>query len=390
MYHVLIKEYHNVDWDSYVTQLELILDGELDYAKIKGENGFLVYPAGHVYHFYLIYTITNKGNVIIARFIYLFLYLLMNFFVFQIYDEVLPEKLHWIKIFLAISQPMLGIVADRLFNDIFSMIYMYACINFLLKCRKNSFLVATLLYSIAVSAKINVLLFLPGILYIFVKSKGVLFMISQLIFIISFQILVGLPFILHNPGNYFNKSFDLSRQFEFLQTMNWQMLLENIFNSPIFHKVLLLFHVSLLLMFLLLKWEKPANLREFIRKMRLDELDFDGEMRPLDKNFMVRVLFICNLIGILCCRSLHYQFLLWYYSSLPFLVWQTKLPIYVKFIMMLSFTYGWSYQRSPYKSLFLFIFHVSLLFLLAFYDRKGEKNQNILENQELTKKDHNR
>ena len=281
---------------------------------------------------------------------------------------------------------MLKIVTDRLFNDIFSMIYMYSCIYFLIKYRKNSFFIATLLYSIAISAKINTLLFLPGIAYIYIKAKGPLFLISQLIFIVFFQFFVGLPFILHNPANYFNKSFDFSRNFEFSESLNWQMIPESIFSNRIFHKTLLTLHVLLLLLFLLLKWEKPANLMDFFRKMRLNAWGLNAELRPLNKNFMIRVVFICNLIGILCCRSIHYQFLVWYFSTLPFLVWQTKLPIYLKVGMMLSFNYGWSYQRSSSKSIFLLVFHLSLLFLLAVYDKKVEKSEKVEEKKEIIKK----
>lgn len=368
-----------MDWNSYVTQIEQVIDGERDYAQIKGENGPLVYPAGHVYHFLLVYLLSFKGTVWMGRIIYSFLSILLNFLIFQIYDEILPEESRWIKIFQALSQPLLKIVIDRLFNDIFVMLYLYAAVLFLLKTQKYAFLLSTLCFSVALSTKFNVLLFLPGFLYVFAKSKGALFMFCQLVFIVFFQILAGLPFILHYPENYFQKAYDLSREFLYSQTMNWQMIPEHIFHDPIFHKSLLIAHLLLLLAFLIFKWEKPTSLQHFIVKMRLDDWAITGNTRLLDKKCIARVLFICNLIGILCARSLHYQFLVWYFSTMPFLVWQTKLPSFIKVVYMLSFSYGWSYQRTAFKSCFLLGFHVSLLILLAFYDKKDVNTRENLE-----------
>lgn len=383
LYHLIFKGYKSVDWNSYVTQIEQVIDGERDYSQIKGENGFLVYPAGHVYHFLLVYLFSFKGIVILGQFIYAFLYILLNFLVFNIYDEVLPEKSRWIKIFLALSKPMLKIVTDRLFNDIFAMVYLYGAVLLLLKTQKHSFFLSTLCYSVALSTKFNVMLFLPGFLYIFAKTKGALFMLCQLFFIVFFQILAGLPFILHYPQSYFQKAYDFSREFRYSETINWQMIPESIFRDPIFHKGLLIVHLLLLLGFLIFKWEKPTSIQNFIVKMRLDYWTINGNTRFLDNNFMCRVMFICNLIGISCARSLHYQFLVWYYSTIPFLVWQTKLPTFIKVVYLLSFGYGWTYQRTPFKSCFLFGFHVSLLILLAFYDKKVEKDKEKLEGHDI-------
>jgi alpha-1,3-mannosyltransferase len=35
------------------------------------------------------------------------------------------------------------------------------------------------------------------------------------------------------------------------------------------------------------------------------------------------------MIGILCARSLHYQFFSWYAHQLPFLLWLTRWPLVV-------------------------------------------------------------
>ena len=40
---------------------------------------------------------------------------------------------------------------------------------------------------------------------------------------------------------------------------------------------------------------------------------------------MAWILFTANFIGITFSRSLHYQFYVWYFHSLPFLLWSTGL-----------------------------------------------------------------
>jgi len=43
-------------------QVEIFRGGERDYANIKGGTGPLVYPAGHVYVFNFLYSISNRGQ----------------------------------------------------------------------------------------------------------------------------------------------------------------------------------------------------------------------------------------------------------------------------------------------------------------------------------------
>jgi len=43
--------------------------------------------------------------------------------------------------------------------------------------------------------------------------------------------------------------------------------------------------------------------------------------RPTACADMLAVLLTSNFVGFVCCRSMHYQFYVWCYHSLPFLLW---------------------------------------------------------------------
>jgi alpha-1,3-mannosyltransferase len=57
-------------------QVEQFINGERDYTNIKGGTGPLVYPAAHVYIYWALYHITDKGrNILVAQRIFGVLYL---------------------------------------------------------------------------------------------------------------------------------------------------------------------------------------------------------------------------------------------------------------------------------------------------------------------------
>lgn len=60
----------------------------------------------------------------------------------------------------------------------------------------------------------------------------------------------------------------------------------------------------------------------------------------VDEYFLDR-LFLCNFIGIMFAKSLHFQFYVWYYHTVPYLAWRSSLPLPFKFSSRLCFIYVW-------------------------------------------------
>ena len=67
--------YTEIDWQAYMQEVKGFLDGERNYLKLKGDTGPLVYPAGFVYIFSLLYYVTDNGkNILLGERSYSFTY----------------------------------------------------------------------------------------------------------------------------------------------------------------------------------------------------------------------------------------------------------------------------------------------------------------------------
>lgn len=73
-------------------------------------------------------------------------------------------------------------------------------------------------------------------------------------------------------------------------------------------------------------------------------------------------IFLCNFIGIVCSRSLHYQFYVWYFHSLPYLVWFTEYNNSLKFLLLGLIEFAWN--TYPSTDLSSYLLHCSHLILL--------------------------
>jgi alpha-1,3-mannosyltransferase len=137
--------------------------------------------------------------------------------------------------------------------------------------------------------------------------------------------------------------------------VNWQFLPEEIFISQRFALVLLFLHLRFLWSFAQYHWFKeeggvlPALTAFFQRGEEGVNGNDDGNGKakkekvstlvtgvPLEKDTVLKILFTSNFVGIMCARSLHYQFYSWYFHTLPFLLLRTRLPAVVSVILMAS------------------------------------------------------
>lgn len=117
----------------------------------------------------------------------------------------------------------------------------------------------------------------------------------------SLQLLLGSPFLLHHPVAYLARSFELGRVFKYEWTVNFKFLSEEAFVSQMLSVALLALTVIVLVLFAV-KWLRSTG-PIYVRDVSTRE----GERKQLLPEYVVKTLFVSNFIGIVFCRSLHYQ-----------------------------------------------------------------------------------
>ncbi|NXX44351.1 ALG3 mannosyltransferase, partial [Tricholaema leucomelas] len=352
--------YTEIDWKAYMEEVEGFANGTLDYIQLKGETGPLVYPAGFVYIFLGLYYATGRGtNIRLAQYLFAALYLLNLLLVFRIYWRTNKVPPYVFFFMCCASYRIHSIFVLRLFNDPVAMAILFLAINLFLE---EHWSWGCLLFSLAVSVKMNILLFAPGLLFLLLQRFGLLGCIPKLCICALLQVVLGLPFLLVNPMGYLTRSFDLGRQFQFKWTVNWRFLPEELFQSRAFHALLLLMHLAGLGLFALHRWHRP---RESILALLKDPAKRKPASPPLT---IIFILFSSNFLGVCCSRSLHYQFYVWYFHTLPYLLWctpTTKLAHMPKVLLLGVIELCWNtYPSTVYSSLSLHVCHGLILLQL--------------------------
>ncbi|XP_044493869.1 dol-P-Man:Man(5)GlcNAc(2)-PP-Dol alpha-1,3-mannosyltransferase [Mangifera indica] len=357
--------YTKIDWDAYMAQVNGFLGGERDYNNLKGDTGPLVYPAGFLYVYSAIKHITG-GEVYSAQILFGILYIINLAIILFIYvkTNVLPW---WALSLLCLSKRVHSIFVLRLFNDCFAMTLLHSSIALLLYQKWN---LGLIVFSAAVSIKMNVLLYAPPLLLLLLKAMSVSGVISALAGAALVQILLGLPFIASHPIAYISRSFNLGRVFIHFWSVNFKFIPEQIFVSKGFAVSLLTAHLALIVAFAHCRWCKhEQGLLNFLHSKYVSlkpkfalSSSKSSSFRILKKEYIVTTMFVGNFIGIVCARSLHYQFYSWYFYSLPYLLWKTSFNTLLRLILFIGVELCWNvYPSSIYSSFLLLCLHLIIL-----------------------------
>lgn len=368
-YLIILKvPYTEIDWIAYMQEVDFWLEGEYDYRNIYGNTGPLVYPAGFLYLFGFLQWLTNR-EIPKAQIIFLGFYVLTQITVFGLYfmilrqirksretkattnkdssDDKSPMSLtHEIWSFriamglLCLSKRYHSIFLLRLFNDGPTMLVSYLSFWCFMNNKWN---IGCFIFSLAVSLKMNVLLFAPGLLFLLIRTSPIL-TVPRLAICGITQLIIGAPFLARYPVSYLRKAFELDRQFFYKWTVNFKFLPEDIFLSKPLAIALLFLHLSLLGIYHYRLYKSSRN-----KKMNPEQI--------------LSTLFVSNFIGICCARTLHYQFYSWYFPSLPYLSWrETPYPIPVRILLLGCVEYAFlTFPATPTSSSVLQIAHWMIL-----------------------------
>lgn len=290
-------------------------------------------------------------DVPLAQYVWIGLYVATIAIVLMIYWRGRRVPL-WALFLLCLSRRVHSIFVLRLFNDcwavFFSMIAFYLF-------TVDIWTIGCLFFSLAVSIKMNILLFAPGLLLLLWKRFGFIGTIPRLIVCAVPQVVLAIPFLLVNPWGYLQRSFDLGRQFMYIWSVNWQFVPEHIFLSPWWGIMLLGLTATTLLYFYFFKWTNAES--SFPAILRGDYIH-----KRMTADHIIIVLFTSNFIGIVFARSLHFQFYVWYFFTLPYLLWSTAFPTPVRVGLLFAIEVVWNiFPARAYASAILLAAHLVIL-----------------------------
>ncbi|XP_062505589.1 dol-P-Man:Man(5)GlcNAc(2)-PP-Dol alpha-1,3-mannosyltransferase-like isoform X2 [Corticium candelabrum] len=331
-------------------EVEGFINGTWNYTELKGDTGPLVYPAGFVYIYSIFYFITSHGtNIRLAQYIFAILYLLTLMEIIYIYHKLAKAPPYVLVFMCLFSYRVHSIFILRCFNDPVAILLLYFSIIFFFN---HKWSVGCLIFSFAVSVKMNILLFAPGLFLLLLEACGWMGTMKNLLICAATQVVLAIPFLYENPVGYINQSFELGRQFKYEWTVNLRFLWEDAFLHRGFHITLLVLHLSSLALFAWNKWQMKNVLK-------------GHSSGVLSCQRIATLMFTSNFIGMCFARSLHYQFYVWYYHTLPYLLWLTTFSPVWKLLILGIIEMCWNtFPSTVLSSVTLQVCHAVLLIAL--------------------------
>lgn len=366
-------KYTEIDFSTYMQQIELVNAGARDYSIISGDTGPIVYPAGFVQVYQLLYWLTDGGvhlRIAQTAFGYLFaITVMLTSTVYTMVDGIPP----WTLYLLLGSRRLISIYVLRMFNDCFTTLAMISVVLLLQQAsywssKLSDYHIALLcgvaadVYSMAILVKMNALLYLPAFILVvyFLLGERLLRLLGVLLVIPIVQVVIGWNFLLplfwddearRLRWAYLSNAFDFSRKFLYKWSVNWKFVPEETFLSDEFGYALLAGHLVVLLFFTFTRYLSPALTGKPVQQLisdafkpatktvSKDNLLFDQKNGP---RLILLIFATTNLIGVIFARSLHYQFLSWYCWLLPFLLYSSGSNVFLSVGMFFFHEWCWN------------------------------------------------
>ncbi|KAF2645941.1 Lethal(2)neighbour of Tid protein [Massarina eburnea CBS 473.64] len=342
--------YTEIDWKAYMEQIAIYNKGERDYRNIEGATGPLVYPGAHVLIYRILYWVTEQGkNIQLAQYLFGLLYLLTLAVVIQCYRKARVPP--YVFPLLILSKRLHSIFMLRCFNDCFAVLGLFSAIY---AYQNESWHLGTFLYTTGLNVKMSLLLPLPAMGITMLQALGTGEAFTQAMIIVQVSCLYGYPFRKRAPS-YFARAFELTREFLHKWTVNWRFVPEDVFVSRPFALSLLSVHIGLLYWFVKTRWMKPSERRprDIWRMIRggVPDREQDQISRRITPNFIMTTILTATTIGMLCARSLHYQFYAYIAWSTPFLLWKAGFHPIVQYALWGAQEWAWNvYPSTPLSS----------------------------------------
>ena len=160
------------------------------------------------------------------------------------------------------------------------------------------------------------------------------------------QITLAFPFLPANAKGYLARSFELTRQFLFKWTVNWRFVGEETFLSKEFSITLIAVHLTLLVAFALTRWTRPSGLSiPALISTAIKPLPPKAQQMislNVTSSFILTSTLTSMAIGMLCARSLHYQFYAYIAWSTPLLLWKGGLHPILIYVVWGAQEWGWN------------------------------------------------
>ncbi|KAK4964333.1 dolichyl-P-Man:Man(5)GlcNAc(2)-PP-dolichol alpha-1,3-mannosyltransferase [Elasticomyces elasticus] len=317
-------------------QVSQYIAGERDYVKIYGATGPLVYPAAHVYIYRALHAVTDGGeDVLLAQVIFAVVYL------------------------VALSLVM-------------------ACYR---AAKRRLWTMGSVSYSVGLGVKMSLLLALPAVAVVLFQALGPQRALKQAGLMGQLQIVMAWPFLSVNARSYFSRAFEFTRQFLFKWTVNWRFVGEDVFLSRRFSITLLATHVSLLCLFMTTCWLRPSGqpLSRIVR-MLFSPPSTEAQAlmsRHVTPRFILTAVLSANAIGMLCARSLHYQFYSWIAWATPFLLWRAGFHPVLQYALWAAQEWAWNVYPSTGSSSMVVVAVLGVMVAGVCYGARELKQQRV-------------